>query len=158
MAMPDIHDFATLFRGNVRAQLNWARLLELGSPVTQIVTADRSMLGGLRTVWYFNSLGDPVDWFTEGAHRKSVYQVIELQAQWPQERLQRIAYFRQRIREAVDPYVVLLPTYRLRDGLLLLDATHRVVAGLLESADIRALIMTVEGPLSSDLLPDLQLS
>ncbi|MGX1763173.1 hypothetical protein ACWIG5_40855, partial [Streptomyces lydicus] len=62
---------------------------------------------------------------------------------------------RDRLEASTEPFVLLLPTYRVADELLLLDSSHRVMAGYLARAEVRALIMTLVAPLSPDLLPDL---
>lgn len=153
--MTDFDDFARLFSGSIRAQLDWRALAELSVPVTQQVRVGWAALGELRTVWHVDADGRPADWFDPGATALTVREAAALHDSWPRARQQRVAAFRAQLEASTEPFVLLLPTYRVADELLLLDSSHRVMAGYLAQAEVRALIMTLVAPLSPDLLPDL---
>ncbi|QIS03007.1 hypothetical protein F5X71_12405 [Nocardia brasiliensis] len=153
--MADFQDFATLFSGSIRAQLDWNALAELNVPVTEQVTSGWAALGALRTVWHVDAQGRPADWCDPGATALTVREAAGLRELWPVARQERVAAFRARIEASTEPFVLLLPTYRVGRELLLLDSSHRVMAGYLARAEVRALIMTLVAPLSPELLPDL---
>lgn len=154
-SVPDINDFASLFHGSIRAQLNWPALMQMQAAVSQEVAADWRHLCDLRTVWHVDSEGRAVDWWSAGAQPLTIHEAGELQDRWPPERAARVRSLRHGLRGMVEPQVLIVPAYRVRDQLLLLDATHRIMAGYLERADLRVLFMTIEAPPMPELLPDL---
>ncbi|MFI9587522.1 hypothetical protein ACIHCQ_38225 [Streptomyces sp. NPDC052236] len=152
-----VDQFVDAFQGGgVRVQLSWDRLDSSEFSATHTVSRSTGLLGSLFTVWYEGQQGGNSDW-RRAAHPLRVSEASRTEPDWPANRRHRVSSFEKEFVQAREPIQLVLPTYALHDGgLLLLDGTHRAVAAHRASVPVRLLIYTLRGPVHQDVLPDLR--
>jgi hypothetical protein len=154
----NLFEYQMLFGNNVRAMLDWERLEQLGARVCIETVGSRDSLSQLRTVWYADADGNIGDYRNPGSHPLTIDEAAHSLDAWPGDRLARVGQFQADIvtgaREG-EPVLLTLPTYAVNGHRLLLDATHRAVAAYLSGLEVRALLLTLCGPVDAAVLPDL---
>ncbi|MGK3089656.1 hypothetical protein ACG93S_11645 [Streptomyces sp. WAC01490] len=151
-----VNQFEDAFHNGVRVQLNWQRLVSYEPFVTRTVCDSTVLLDSMFTVWYEDQHGGNGDWCNPGRPLQ-VSQAERTESDWPEERRQRVSFFEKKFSQTLEPVQLILPTYALgRGGLLLLDGTHRAVAAHRASVRVSLDLHTVHGPVDEDILPDLR--
>jgi hypothetical protein len=151
----DIHDFQLLFGASIKAWLSWERLLAADATVHEEILAERESVGSLLTVWYTNKVGGPSDWRDSAAIVQSIADVVGNRGSWPEARGKRIDFFQSMYAGSNEPAILTVPAYKVPAGNLLLDSTHRVAALYRAAIDARVLVLTINGPVTGQILPDL---
>lgn len=152
-----VDQFVDAFQdGGVRVQLSWDRLDSPEFSVTHTVSRSTDLLGSMFTVWYEDPQGGNGDWRRD-SHPLRVSQASRTELDWPGDRRRRVSSFEKEFVQTLEPVQLVLPTYALHDGgLLILDGTHRAVAAHRASVPVRLFVYTLRGPVHEDVLPDLR--
>ncbi len=147
----DVADFRTLFGDDIRAWLDWDALDDGNTRVEDLVVASRQELGELYTVWHVDPEGNPGEW----SHPQHRPQTLAQAAgkQWPGDRQEKIEHMREEFAHESGPVQLTVPAYRTEDSLVVLDSNHRLVGAYLSGADVRVLLIVLDGPSSSLVLP-----
>jgi hypothetical protein len=149
----DVSDFKTLFGGSIRTWLDWEALDDENAAVQDMVISTRQDLGNLYTVWHVDPEGNPGEW-SHPQHRPLPVAEAAFR-QWPEGRQEKIERLRQEFAGRAEPAVLTLPAYRAGEDLIVLDSSHRAVAAYLAEVDLRVLVIVLDGPFSSLVLPGL---
>jgi hypothetical protein len=151
----NLDDFHRLFGDNVRALVSWGHLEAAGATISEHIVTDSADLGRLRTVWYRSPAGDVGDWRDPGSVPQSVSEAVAERDIWAPGRSDRVEMFRREFSRYTEPILMTIPAYQTPFGALMLDATHRAVAAYLSGAEVRLLVLAIDGPIDSEILPDL---
>ena len=147
----DVAEFKTLFGDSIRAWIDWGALDDGNVLVEDLVLSSRQDVGNLYTVWHVDPEGSPGEW-SHPQHRPLT--VAEAAAkEWPEERQRKIDHIRETCAEESEPVQLTIPAYRTVDSLVVLDSSHRLVGAYLSGADLRLLLVVLDGPDSSLVLP-----
>lgn len=147
----DVSDFRTLFGDDIRAWLDWDALDDENTRVGVLVVSSRQELGDLYTVWHVDPEGNPGEW-SHPQHRPQTLAQAAAK-QWPGARQDKIEHMRQEFAEEQGPVQLTIPAYRTDGSLVVLDSNHRLVGAYLSGADLRVLLIVLDGPSSSLILP-----
>ncbi|GAA1772299.1 hypothetical protein [Kocuria aegyptia] len=147
----DVSDFRTLFGDDIRAWLDWDALDDENTRVEDLVVSSRQELGELYTVWHVDPEGNPGEW-SHPQHRPQTLADAAAK-QWPEDRQAKIEHLRQEFAEDSGPVQLTVPAYRAEGSLVVLDSNHRLVGAYLSGADLRVLLVVLNGPSSSLILP-----
>jgi hypothetical protein len=155
--MQKISDFEEAFRDSgLRVELAWERLRAPEFSVSHTVSRSARLLGAMFTVWYEDLLGKDGAWDRPGRPLR-VREVMRTKDDWPADRGRRVSSFHNAFAVASEPAQLVLPTYALPGGeLLILDGSHRAVAAHRAAVPVRLLIYTLRGPVEEGVLPDLR--
>ncbi|MEX5258949.1 hypothetical protein [Kocuria sp. CPCC 205263] len=147
----DVSDFRTLFGDDIRAWLDWGAVDDENSRIEDLVVSSREELADLYTVWHVDPEGNPGEW-SHPQHRPLT--LAEAAAkQWPEDRQGKIEQMRQEFAEEAGPVQLTVPAYRTEGFLVVLDSNHRLVGAYLSEVDLRVLLVVLDGPSSSQVLP-----
>lgn len=147
----DVAGYRTLFGDSIRAWIDWDALDDGNVRVEDLVLSSRQDIGNLYTVWHVDPEGNPGEW-SHPQHRPLT--VAEAAAtQWPEERQGKIDRIRGTCEEESEPVQLTIPAYRTIDSLVVLDSSHRLVGAYLSGADLRLLLVVLDGPDSPLVLP-----
>lgn len=147
----DVSDFRTLFGDDIRAWLDWDALDDGNTHVEDLVLSSRRTLGDLYTVWHVDPEGNPGEWSHPQHRPQTLTQAAE--KKWPDDRQEKTERMRQEFAEESGPVQLTVPAYRTEGSLVVLDSNHRLVGGYLSNADLRGLLVVLDGPSSSLVLP-----
>lgn len=148
-------DFRRLFADNIRAMVAWNELSDADVTISERVLTDHAGLGGLRTVWYRREDGGIGDWRDPRSTPLSVSEAAGHRNMWTPDRSDRIETFGRDYLRYAEPVMMTIPAYDTPLGALMLDSTHRAIAAYVANVEVRVLVLAIEGPLSSEILPDL---
>lgn len=151
----DLAHFHLLFGNSIRAWLDWDALDTASVQVTDEVVTSPADLGHLYTVWYAGPHGEAGDWRNADHSPQTVAEAAASPGSWTEDKKRRIDIFREQYSTLSEPLVTLAPAYRAYENLILLDSSHRCVAAYLAGIKIRMLVLAIEGPVDSHVLPDL---
>lgn len=156
----DLDDFATRFRPDIRAQLDWSLLRETRAHVrveTLAQDAAKRRLATLRTVWYSDSTGADSRWNAPGSRPLCVGGADRTLPSWPDSRRHTVSALARRFAASADPVQLTLPAYRVGgDCHVLLDGNHRAVAAHQAGVEVRLTLCSLSGPVCENVLPDLR--
>lgn len=139
-------DFSRMFRDTIRVQLDWEALGEV--PVDVVVARSAAELRGWYPPWYRDP-GGSCGWNAPEA-TPIPFDDPELAAREP------VATFAAQMREQRSEVVQLVvATYRIRGGELVLDGNHRLAAAVASGRALAVLALSLVGPLDPEVLPDL---
>lgn len=143
--------------GSVKARLEWPHIDDVSFDVMECFSQSQEYLGDMMTVWYVNSAGLQVDYWSKDARPMTVRQAAQSQNSWLADRRSRIAMFQKNFAMGGQPVRLVLPTYAVRhDVSLILDGTHRSVAAYAAEIPVRLFVFTLQGPIGDAVLPDLR--
>ena len=152
----DASDFSLVFKGSIRAWLDWSALAERQWPIRESFSDSLQELGDIFTVWFVDSDGHPSDWRVHGARPLRVREALHVDGRWTEERLAFLDRLSGAYRSSTEPVQLVLPLYGLPAGPgLLLDGNHRAVAAFGAARQVRLLLYRVGGPIDHRVLPDL---
>ena len=149
----DVADFKTLFGESIRAWLDWDALDDENARVEDLVLSTRQDIGNLYTVWHVDPTGNPGEW-SHPQHRSLTVAEAAFR-QWPQGRAEKIERHRQEYEGRTEPLVLTVPAYRAGEDLIVLDSNHRIVGAYQADVDLRVLMIVLNGPFSSLVMPGL---
>lgn len=152
-------DFRDLFAppGGIRVALEWEELLRHSPTVTASLTRDRAQLLTGFFPWYVTQGGEETDFADPHGSAIPLANLPQAIASLSSPRRDKIERLRDSLVDAGDEIQLLVPAYRLGDaGRLFLDGCHRLAALSATNLGVRALVLTVEGPIDARILPDLR--
>ncbi|WP_369222907.1 hypothetical protein AB5J52_17265 [Streptomyces sp. R39] len=156
----DLDDFATRFRSDIRAQLDWACLAKVHTRVrVEVLTRDaaKRRLADLFTVWYADPAGANSSWDAPDSRPLSVAAAARTLPSWPEERRNTVTALTQAFAVDTEPLRLMLPAYRVDERrCVLLDGNHRAVAAHRADADVHLSLCSLSGPACESILPDLR--
>jgi hypothetical protein len=142
-----INDFLSLFSG-IQVSMNWQLLLSKSPQIDQLPISSKGQLGKLTTVCRVDKNGNYAD------GRDNDADILTVGANPFPEKFEN--ELRRHQNAATIPNNFYLPVYAINDGHLILDGNHRAVA-LYRSGVIPNLCMlSINGPICSQILPDLK--
>ncbi|MFI7482503.1 hypothetical protein ACH9EU_08790 [Kocuria sp. M1R5S2] len=147
----DVAGFRALFGDSIRAWIDWDALDDGNSRVQDRVLTTRQEIGNLYTVWHVDPEGNPGEW-SHPRHRPLTVAEAAFR-EWPEDRQAKIDRLRAEFAQESGPVQLTIPAYRTVDSLVVLDSSHRLIGAYLSEADLRVLLIVLDGPDSSLVLP-----
>ena len=139
----------------IRVCLNWKRAYAERWNVSHRTVSLIDEIRGLYIPWY-RANGVPCECAYRGATPVKVGQVADDLDGWPH-RSAAIHKYVCIYRMSPSPLRLMLPVYDLpRSETLLLDGSHRAVALILADVSFEVALLSIQGPIDSNALPDLQ--
>ena len=156
----DLDDFATRFRPDIRAQLDWARLAKSRARVrveTHTRGTAKQRLADLFTVWYVDPAGADSSWNAPGSRPLRVAAAERTLLSLPEGRRSTITALGRAFAVGPEPLELTLPAYRVDESrYVLLDGNHRAVAAHRADRELHLTLCSLTGPACESILPDLR--
>jgi hypothetical protein len=144
-----------LFESAVRVSLDWSRVVAANPSIATHVVTGIEDVRDWWFPWYVDGQGRPATWDADDVRPLSVGDARLAIESDPVRRVRVTELAESMLGESL-PSQFLLATYALPDGAqLVLDGNHRLCAVVAHSIEFVALAVNLEGPIDSDVLPDL---
>lgn len=151
----DLHDFRSLFGESIRALVAWDEIDGSEVSIRHSVLTDRAQIGRLLTLWYVDAAGRPGDWRDPGSTPLTVGQAARTSSARQAGAAQRIERFQRKFLRG-EPPVLLVPAFEIRDRVLILDGSLRVLSIYKSDVVPRVLVCAITGTIRSKVLPDVE--
>lgn len=151
----DFSDFRTVYEHSIRAWLDWETLASSDARIEEKFLTSPQELGDIFTVWFTDPLGKHGDWRNPHHKPMTVKEAAHAPESWTTDKKRRIGEFFLEYTQFSEPLIMTLPTYRVDEKHILLDASHRTVAAYLAQAEVRVIVHSILGPANPRILPDL---
>lgn len=145
-----------MFSPNIRAMLNWELLQRENTKVDTHIINRHENLETLFTVWHIDSEGRFADWDNPEANPLTVGESLDTELHWDANRKNNVAQFQHHYAASPEFVNLLLPVYAVGKRFVLLDSTHRAVAVRRGNIPFTAMLVSLKGPVSEEVLPDLR--
>jgi hypothetical protein len=150
--------FCRLFEPPVaRVSLNWQVIRASNYPVVVEVLVEKADLATYYLPWYRSPEGTEAFWSEPEARPIAAVSWMQARQAVSPDKRRGVAEFARLYRTSGATVQVLAACYDLGESRrLVLDGTHRIAALMETAAPFRLLAVTLRGPLSESVLPDLR--
>lgn len=152
--------FADFFKENIRVAFNWNRLLQEEWPIKLKIASDFDEIMNWYTIWRIDHEGNSASYDSLGSRPLQLAEIPKMLPFFDRTHQQILinkaqAYLEQQCYH--QPLQFIIPTYNLSQHLeLIMDGTHKLGALALTKAPFKVLVVSVNGPIDPEILPDLQ--